>query len=93
MNKPTLKFWTSVTKKVQSWVVPESPFNQIKILLAILFIGGVLVWVLADCLTKSYKEQIALMAIYMVSASLFVIYKTYQYLKQLQKHYEKIQKQ
>ncbi|MAZ39841.1 MAG: hypothetical protein CMF49_06940 [Legionellales bacterium] len=92
MNKPNFKIWTSLTKKVQSWVVPESPFNQIKVLFVILFIGGLLIWLLADILSHQLVKQLLLIGMYTVSASLFLIYKIHQHFKQMKIYYGKIQK-
>lgn len=88
MKLPFINKFASVPKKVQSWVVPDSPFNQIKMLLAILMIGGALIWIIGDIFIASPKMQVLLLAIYTISASMLLIFKTYQYLK----HYEKIQK-
>jgi len=83
MKLPFINKCASVPKKVQSWVVPESPFNQIKMLLAILMIGGALIWIIGDIFITSPKMQVLLLAIYTLSASMLLIFKTYQYLKRL----------
>jgi len=85
MNLPFINKLASVPKKVQSWVVPESPFNQIKMLLAILMIGGGLIWIIGDIFITSAKLQVLLLGIYALSATMLLIFKTYQYLR----HYEK----
>lgn len=88
MNLPFIKEVASLPKKVQSWVVPDSPFNQIKMLLAIFMVGGGLIWLIGDILIDNVKEQVLFLAIYTASASLLTIFKTYQYLR----HYEKVKK-
>lgn len=92
MKIPLLKKAASLPKKVHTWVVPASPFNQLKCIWVILVLGGLVLWGVADWVTSNRLEQTVLLAAYTIPASGFCIYKIHQLTRQINQHYEKIKK-
>lgn len=88
----------SLSKKVQTWVVPASPFNTLKLWLVFFMLGAILTWIVGNFLTHDIRKQLILLGIYSASLCLWMLYKSYSILQIIvesakrQKKYEKIQK-
>jgi hypothetical protein len=85
-----LRYSESVTKKVQAWIVPESPFNGLKVFFMIFLLGLVGAGFIGFYFITDTMKGFILMLIYSLTGSLFFIFKIYQSLKQFKKYYEKI---
>ena len=83
MNQDNNKQAASLSRRGRGFTVAASPFNGVKLDLAIVVLIGGLVWLIHDRLISSPLGQLILLASYGLSAMCWIIYKTRRVMRSL----------
>jgi len=69
---------------LQGLSVAPSPFNAVKLELAVIIIIGLLVWIAVDSITTSDAAQIVILLLFGVLGAAWLIFRTYRVVRRLE---------
>ncbi|WP_455222549.1 hypothetical protein [Kaarinaea lacus] len=73
------------SSKPQGLSVAPSPFNAVKLELAVIIIVGLLLWIAVDSITNNHAAQIVILLIFGLLGAAWLIFRTHLLLRRLQK--------
>ena len=62
----------------QGFKVAPSPFNAVKLELAIIVVAAVLLWAMVDFITKDDSAQLIILLLFGISSALWLVFRTRQ---------------
>ncbi|MBI3771616.1 MAG: hypothetical protein HY272_02785 [Gammaproteobacteria bacterium] len=83
MSQKNRKQPASLSRRGRGFTVTASPFNGVKLDLAIVMVIGGLVWLIHDRLVSAPLGQLVLLASYGLGAMCWIIYKTRRVMRSL----------
>lgn len=72
-------------RQPQGLSVAPSPFNAVKLELAVIIIVGLLLWIAVDSITTSHVTQIVILLVFGVLSAAWLIFRTHLLLRRLEK--------